>query len=222
MHVFAGYPTDGALPYAGLALRGATNFIYGTTVGGGANADNAACAAYTFYVEGCGTVFRIKIAGAPTLVTLYSFCSCTDDGGNSPYGALTVGATTDAFYGTTSFGGEGGAGTVYKITPAGALTVLHSFLGTDGDNPYDGLVWAPTKKMFYGTTFDGGTHSLGTVFKISPSGVLKTLHSFGGGGGPDGFFSNSGLALGPTGDTFLYGTTCDGGAKGYGTIYRAK
>ena len=136
MHVFAGYTTEGSIPYAGLAFGASPNFLFGTTVGGGANANNAACAAYiNYHVQGCGTVFRIKIVGPPALVTVYNFCSlasCND--GDSPYGALAVGAVANPFYGTTLLGGTDGAGTVFKITPGGALTGTSQLHG-DGWRP---------------------------------------------------------------------------------------
>jgi len=61
--------------------------------------------------------------------------------------------------------------------PAQTFTVLHSFDGTDGDQPYAGLVQA-TNGNLYGTTRYGGAHNDGTVFKITPSGTLTTLYSF--------------------------------------------
>src|ERR1039458_8663439 len=61
--------------------------------------------------------------------------------------------------------------------PAQTFTTLHSFDGTDGATPLAGLVQA-TNGDFYGTTVEGGTHGDGTVFKITPSGTLTTLHSF--------------------------------------------
>src|SRR5271169_1914955 len=164
LHNFAGGPTDGAYPIAGLVQVGG-NF-YGTTQGGGAN--------------GAGTVFEITPAGQLTI--LYSFCTqtgCTD--GDGPYGGL-VQATNGNLYGTTPSGGANGAGTVFEITPAGQLTTLYSFCSqtncTDGIQPYAGLVQA-TNGNFYGTTRGGGaTGVAGTVFEITPAGQLTTLYSF--------------------------------------------
>ena len=90
-------------------------------------------------------------------------------------------ATDGNFYGTTNTGGVNGYGTVFKITPTGTLTILYSFLCsppscTDGDFP-DALVQA-TDGNFYGTTEGGGTNNSGTIFKITPSGALTTLHTF--------------------------------------------
>ena len=129
----------------------------GTTAGGGANLS--------------GVVYKITASGAYTL--LHNFCSetkCTD--GAYPAAPPTEG-TDGNLYGTTN-GGNGnakcpslnGCGTVYKITPKGALTTLHSFKGSDGEYPWGGLVQA-TNGTFYGTTEDGGASGDGTIFSIS-------------------------------------------------------
>ena len=83
------------------------------------------------------------------------------------------------FYGTTFDGGancNAGCGTVFKITPSGTLTTLHSFDSADG-LPCAGLIQA-TDGNFYGTTAAGGANDNGTVFKITPGGTLTTLYSF--------------------------------------------
>ena len=61
------------------------------------------------------------------------------------------------------------------------LTNLYSFTGgNDGGWPVTGLVQG-SDGNFYGTTYEGGTHGCGTVFKISANGALTTLYSFTGG-----------------------------------------
>jgi uncharacterized repeat protein (TIGR03803 family) len=113
--------TDGSVPACGL-LQASDGNLYGTTYGGGSN---NSCP------NGCGTVFKITLAGA--LTTLHNF-DWTD--GSNPIAAL-IQATDKNFYGTTYGGGTaGGWGTVFKITPAGKVTTLHSFAGTDGAQPY--------------------------------------------------------------------------------------
>jgi len=135
---------------------------------------------------------------------LYSFTGGTD--GGIPGGGLTEGSDGD-FYGTTGgsagFGSLAGGneyGTVFKITPSGTLTPLHSFNGTDGSAAGASLVLG-TDGNFYGTTFTGGASNYGTVFKITPSGTLTTLHSFSGADGEGPF----GLVLGTDGN--FYGLT---------------
>ena len=85
--------------------------------------------------------------------------------------------TDGSFYGTTALGGAGNKGTVFRTTPAGALTTLHSFAGSDGATPRAGLVQG-TDGSFYGTTHAGGANGTGTVFRMTPAGTLTTLASF--------------------------------------------
>jgi uncharacterized repeat protein (TIGR03803 family) len=204
--LFSFYETDGALPEA--ALVQATNGdFYGTTTAGG--------------TYGSGTVFQITPSG--TLTTLYTFCSqgrCAD--GQEPYAGL-IQATNGDLYGTTGYGGANSfnAGTVFKITPSGKLTTLYSFCSqidcTDGEYPLAALVQAANGD-FYGTTSGGGAHRFGTVFKITSSGTLTTLHSFCSQiGCTDGGYSLAGLVQAFDGD--LYGTTSGGGANANGSFY---
>jgi uncharacterized repeat protein (TIGR03803 family) len=108
------------------------------------------------------------------LTTLYSFCAqggnCTDGAG--PIAGL-VQATDGNYYGTTEGGGANNDGTVFKITPSGTLTTLHSFDGVDGANPNAALVQR-TDGKFYGTTDVGGAsgscnppNGCGTIFSLS-------------------------------------------------------
>ncbi len=193
--------TDGDDPQGGL-VQATNGKLYGTTYGGGAN--------------GAGTVFKITPSG--TLTTVYSFCAesgCSD--GAYPYTAL-VQATNGSLYGTTTGGGANGDGTVFKITPSGTLTTLHSFDVTDGYLPYTALVQASNGDL-YGTTVQGGANGAGTVFKITPSGTLTTLYSFCSQSGcTDGKSPFSALVQATNGN--LYGTTFVGGADGYGTVFK--
>jgi uncharacterized repeat protein (TIGR03803 family) len=114
--------------------------------------------------NGEGTVFKITPSG--TLTTLYSFCSgsgCPD--GANPYDGLVQG-TDGNFYGTTYAGGANFFGTVFELTPAGALTTLHSFDLSDGEETRAGLV-QDTNGILYGTTYAGGGDFNGTVFSLS-------------------------------------------------------
>jgi uncharacterized repeat protein (TIGR03803 family) len=179
--------TNGVNPYFMSLVQGTDGNLYGTTEGGGANGE--------------GTVFKVTPTG--TLTTLYSFCAktnCTD--GSVPFGGLVLG-TDGNFYGTTSEGGisadpcGGDCGTVFKITPAGKLTTLHSFDSTDGySTPFGPLVQA-TNGNFYGTTQSGTVYSItsgGTFTTVLPGGaggyalIQATNGNFygAGGGGPDG------------------------------------
>jgi uncharacterized repeat protein (TIGR03803 family) len=159
---------------------------------------------------GCGTVFKITPSGAVT--TLHSFSNAPD--GASPVAGL-VQASDGDFYGTTYGGGSEGLGTVFEIAPNGVLGTLHNFDNVDGANPSAGLVQA-SDGNFYGTTEYGGTHlDLGTVFKMTSSGTLTTLHSF---NQTDGAHPAAGLLQASDGN--FYGTTFTGGANNYGTVFR--
>ena len=148
-------PTDcknGKYPQAGLILDTKGN-LYGTTYGGGAH--------------GNGTVFELSPSGTETV--LHSFCSrsgCSD--GAHPRSALVM-DTAGNLYGTTYFGGTNNLGTVFKLSPNGTESVLHSFgaNSSDGTHPYAGLVM-DTAGNLYGTTYSGGANGYGTVFKVTP------------------------------------------------------
>jgi uncharacterized repeat protein (TIGR03803 family) len=155
------------------------------------------------------------------LTTLYSFTDGND--GGYPMAGLVQGSDGH-FYGTTSAGGAKGFGTVFKISAAGALSTLYSFTnGNDGASPSAGLVQG-SDGNFYGTASNGGKtniyagRGLGTVFKISASGALTTLHSFNG-TNADGANPSAGLVLGSDGN--FYGTTGGSGvAKDLGTVFQ--
>jgi uncharacterized repeat protein (TIGR03803 family) len=143
---------DGDSPTAA-PIQGRDGYLYGTTQSGG-----MFDAAYW----GDGTVFRISTNGAFT--TLASFDGWVN--GATPMGALMQGSDGD-FYGTTEGygpGGDYGYGTVFRMTPAGSITTIYSFNGTDGAWPQEGLV-QDADGYFYGTTAFGGRG-------FSPSGSL--------------------------------------------------
>ena len=195
---------DGAVPVGGLILAKDGSF-YGTTLYGG--------------VSGNGAVFKITAAGK--LKTLYSFCpqkKCTD--GANPYAGLLQ-ASDGNFYGTTHGGGVGGHGTVFRITASGKLMTLYSFCSkkncVDGANPFAGVIQA-TDGNFYGTTSSGGSKNQGSIFQITSSGGLTTLHSFClKKNCVDGAEPSGGLLQAASG--ILYGTTTDGGRHELGTVY---
>ena len=179
--------SDGAYPYAGLVLSGAT--LYGTTGNGGTN-DN-------------GTVFKLNTDGTGFAV-LHQFAGQPMDGA-WPGAQLTLSGTT--LYGTTGGGGAFGNGTVFKLNTDGTgFTVLKHFTGNiDGGWPSSGLMLSGT--TLYGTANGGGAFWNGTVFKINTDGsgfaVLRSFNGSSDGGGPAGDL----VLLGTT----LYGTTSGGG-----------
>jgi uncharacterized repeat protein (TIGR03803 family) len=199
LYTFTG-GNDGASPYAGLILSAGN--LYGTAAYGGAS-DN-------------GVVYEVPGSGGSESV-LYTFTG-GDDGAN-PYAGLLRDAKGD-LYGTTTQGGHGYSGVVFELAPNGKETVLYSFTGgTDGSQPYSGLVAGKGYVDLFSVTVEGGANGLGTVFKVVPKSKKETvLHSFSS--GSDGYYpyDYGSLLQDLQGD--LYGTTCCGGAYGYGTVFR--
>jgi uncharacterized repeat protein (TIGR03803 family) len=181
---------DGSGPSDEL-VRGSDGNLYGTTHDGG--------------MMNSGTVFRISPGGSYS--NFYSFGSHTNDGA-SPTAGLIQGSDGN-FYGATEKGGTAGVGMVFRISASGSETNLYSFgsYTNDGQDPLAGLVQGSDSNL-YGTTLFGGTTNVGTVFRISPSGVYTSLYSFGSHTN-DGFLPFTGLVQGSDGN--FYGTTYDGG-----------
>jgi uncharacterized repeat protein (TIGR03803 family) len=201
--------TDGDGPQASLMLA-SNGTLYGTTPAGGA--------------YGEGTVFSATMSGS--LKTLYNFCPSIGTGicpdGLFPTSTL-IQATNGNLYGTTVGGGAYGYGSVFEITLDGKLTTLYSFCSggrpcSDGEAPWAGLAQG-TDGNFYGTTAFGGLpEGSGTVFKITPTGKFKTLHSFCSlANCADGSYPYGGLTLSTDGN--LYGTTNQGAAS-WGTAFK--
>jgi uncharacterized repeat protein (TIGR03803 family) len=199
IHNFTGSANDGAFPQGGVTLGTDGNF-YGTTYEGGSAT--------------AGAVFKVTPGGSAT--TLYSFTGGSD--GAYPY-APPVEGNDGNFYGTTTAGGNtavcnSGCGTIYKITPAGALTTLYKFDITHGYAPYGPLVLG-TDGNFYGTAPNGTSANAGVIFRITPAGKFTLLFSFDLTHGENPF---SGLVQGADGN--FYGTTIYGGATGGGVIFK--
>ncbi len=201
VHSFASH--DGLWPYGGVIQAIDGNF-YGTTVGGPG-------------LGGDGTIFKMSSSGSFT--TLHSF-SASD--GVEPIASLLQ-ASDGNFYGTTTALGANYDGTVFKITSEGVFTTLQSFDGNDGDYVFCALVQAPNGS-FYGTSYEGGDFTYyGTVFQMTPAGMLTSLWSFDISGGA-GYGPYTGLMQSTNGT--LYGTTALGGTdagcsenQGCGTIF---
>jgi len=100
---------------------------------------------------------------------------------------------------------------------AQTLTTLHSFNQSDGSNPYAGLMQA-TNGNLYGTTSAGGANGDGTVFEITTSGTLTTVHNFNHLSPIDGAQPYAGLIQARDGN--LYGTTNRGGSHNVGIVFR--
>jgi uncharacterized repeat protein (TIGR03803 family) len=245
--------TNGSTPYGGLVLGPDGNF-YGTTTSGTNNA---------------GTIFKVTPAGV--LTTLYAFPLNTMDSGAAPMTAPTLGndgnyygltgvgegtasgvayrysptvvytpltTLTEAlpgsgffapliqgldgnFYSTTYASVTGSAGTVYRMSPAGVISIVYSF---NSNAAYGGWGYAPLVEdfegNFYGTEAEGGKFNGGVVFKVTGSGKITRLHNF-----TDycalesyGCTPAGGLVLGSDGN--LYGSTVHGGPDNDGVLFK--
>lgn len=202
LYSFAGYPTDGSSPGAGLLMDASGN-LYGTTLYGG---NDDTCQGDSGI--GCGTVFKLDTNGAETV--LYHF-SGTD--GANPISIPIMDANGD-LYGTTAAGGHlqdcanfnyAGCGVVFKLSGT-KETVLHRFTaGADGAQPEAGVIMDASGAL-YGTAYEDGPIGAGVVFKLV--GTKETvLHAFTA--GKDGGFPTAGLLMDANG--VLYGTATDGG-----------
>ncbi len=189
---------DGAGPFSNLVADSLGN-LYGTTVTGGV---------------GDGSIFELPI-GSGTPVTVHDFTGTTNGSdGATPYAGLTIDGLGNIF-GTTFSGGASNLGTVFEIT-AGSIspTILYSFSGSDGANPY-AAVTVDSLGNIFGTTSAGGAFGAGTIFEIS-GGVLSTLHFFNS-------VTDGATPFGPITllGSDIYGTTfAGGGSGGQGTVWK--
>ena len=183
----------------GAPVEGTGGNFYGTTVSGG---NQTACSG------GCGTVYKITSSG--TFSTLYQFDVTHGSGPNAPL----IQGTDGNFYGSTVGGGAYGHGTIFRITPGGKLTVIHSLLSGANGRPVMAPLTDGSDGYFYGTAKGGGFYGKGTVFRITSQGKLNVIHEF---HDTDGINPSGGLVQATDGN--FYGTASAGGVFGFGTIY---
>jgi uncharacterized repeat protein (TIGR03803 family) len=189
--------SDGGYPFAGLIVDAAGNH-YGTTEGGG--------------TYGSGTVFKLAPDGTETVLHAFN-----RKNGREPFAGLINDAAGN-LYGTTHKGGANGYGTVFKFAPDGTYKVLHAFAGgSDGAHPRAALT-QDTAGNLYGTTNSGGSRKKGTIFRLAPDGTETVLYSFTGRSASN--YPAASLIKDAAGN--LYGTTPNGGANGYGTVFKLK
>ena len=198
LHQFSGNlgVADGASPLLNLESGG---LFYGVTTGGGTNNH--------------GTIFTITSAGTFTTLHQFSGTNGVADG-TGPDVLLPSGSS---FIGNTGLGGTNNAGTIYTITPAGTLTTIHEFSGTNGvaDGSFPVLSLADGAN-FIGTTFFFDTNRVtittGTVFQITAGGVFSVIHQFSGTNGSEP------IVTAKNGANFI-GTTANGGSNDLGTAF---
>jgi uncharacterized repeat protein (TIGR03803 family) len=190
--------------FPGIIAQGRDGNFYTTAPGGGA---------YDY-----GAAFKVTSDGK--LTVLYSFTVggehvVCQPGCNSS--GLTLG-TDGSFYGSTTIGGSLGYGTLFKITSDGSVTVLHNFAGgRDGLSPLAAPIEG-SDGNFYGTTYGtSGFPCPSTVYRITPSSVLTTLHQFSN-TDPAGCVLVAPLVQGTDGN--FYGVTNYGGTHYGGTIFK--
>lgn len=203
LHTLAGAPSEGNGP-AGTLVSDGLGDVFGTTYAGG-------------NTKKWGTVFKCSTTGSFT--TLKTFGSPQSIGALPRAGLHLQGG---ALYGTTVGGYYAGygmyGGTIFVV---GVAMPLYTFKGgTDGAQPMGGLI-GDSQGNLYGTTSSGGDGSFGlghgVVFKFNPTSGAPptTLHTF---TGPDGATPAAGLAWDSQHN--MYGTTTQGGAHGYGTVFK--
>ena len=192
--VLHSFPAQTAQSSAPL-LEASDGNLYGVTRQGGA--------------QGFGLVFALNPTAAGASYRVVHEFAREEGGAPTTNELIEVGGE---LYGTTPEHGAHGRGTIYKITAAEQLEVLHAFNGPDGESPAAGLVY--TGGAFYGTTFSGGPSHAGTIFRFA-GGLLTTLHAF---EGSDGANPRTAMVVGA--DGALYGTTRGGGSGGGGTVFR--
>lgn len=161
-------------------IQGSDGNFYGVTQHGGA-------------VTNYGSVFKITPQGKFT--DLYDFCptaNCID--GAAPMNLIQ--GSDGNLYGITELGGNASnSGTLFKITPQGALTTLYAFCQqsncADGGNPQ--ALMQDTNGVFYGSTGDGGAMGGGTVFSVSVglAPFVRTNPGFGRVGAKIGIMGNN-------------------------------
>jgi uncharacterized repeat protein (TIGR03803 family) len=190
--------TDGAVPQAPLVLGTDGNF-YGTATNGGSD-------------DG-GTIFKITSGGTFTLLHSFNGTVGNTAEGFEPSGGLIQGSDGN-FYGVTDRGGTSDLGVIYKITPAGHYTVLHSIVSNDGASPVGELAEG-IDGNFYGVT--GKTTASGSIYRITPAGAFTVLHYF-----EDAAHEGESPLAGLTryADGNFYGTTYLSGPGLVGTAYK--
>jgi uncharacterized repeat protein (TIGR03803 family) len=206
--VFAASDKNDGFSSFGRLVQASDGNLYGTTFLGGS--------------DDKGVVFKVTLSG--TYTVLRAFGKSKQDAAY-PYTGL-VQAGDGNLYGTTLHGGNNDKGTVYRISTSGEFAIIHHFDGGNGENP-EGTLIVGSDGNLYGTTLQGGANSRGTIYRISTTGTFSQLYSF-----PRlGAFNDSGLATNDTGanpraalllaaDGNFYGTAFQGGANGYGTVFK--
>jgi uncharacterized repeat protein (TIGR03803 family) len=195
-YFFGSAKDDGIGPRSPLVLAGGK--LYGTTTNGGNGG-----------AFGNGAIFSATPGGSETV--LYRFKNDAD--GSCSFNCYLT-AVSGTLYGTAAVGGKGHIGSVFSVTPGGSFKTLYSVPRGGGDAGYPFAPLTNVGGTLYGTMSQGPLDKKGTVFSITTSGALTTVHTFTG--GSDGAAPSSILRAF---DGKLFGTTGSGGSKDAGTIF---
>jgi len=185
-------------------VQGTDGKLYGTTYQG----IGTGCGGY-----GCGTVFSVAPGGVFNVLH-----NLSDAEGEVPL-SLVQAARGDLYgvarQGGTSSSCQFGCGTIFKITPSGALTIVHNFDQADGDSPIGALVQGFNGELLGVTNYGGAGSNFGTIFQLGAGGALQTLNSFG-----SARQSYPAAGLVQASDGHYYGTTEGCGAGSCGTVFK--
>jgi uncharacterized repeat protein (TIGR03803 family) len=237
---------DGQYPYAGPTFVGTT--LYGSTfrdtsLSGTVWTSNISGAEYPIYISAnwdcqqtptyaggllyvptgvqgtSGAIFKMQTNGQ-NIVDVHDFGKVANDG-LEPSSALFDNPADGYLYGTTSGGGKGGQGVIYRLLPGGSgYQIVHNF--QDGTVPYDGNgaigICAGPGGVMIGICSGGGKYGGGTLFELN-AGVVTILHNFADPSSPYDGSIPSGLCAVDT-DGTIWGTSRYGGSAGAGTLYR--
>jgi len=156
-------------------------------------------------------VTSVTTAGV-TLQTLYSFTN--NSFGCLPYAGLLQ-ASDGNFYGPATGGGADGYGTVYRMKPNGAVSLVYTFANSSYGGFPAGALLQGTNAYLYGTCFTGGAAGDGALFRVATNAGGLAAYAF---ISSTGYYPIAGLIQGQDGN--FYGTANGGGAYGYGTVYK--
>jgi len=191
--------TNGGIPWASV-IRDSKGNLYGTT---------------SYGYGDCGVVFQVDTAGTETV--LHTFYGGASDGCYPLQGVIMD--KKGNLYGTTYHGGASNQGTVFRLTPNGTETLLHSFAGgpSDGAMPTFGHLLMDKAGNLYGVTEEGGSSRVGVLYKLTTKKQETLLHSFAG-HSSDGCYPLGSVSMDKAGN--LYGTTYACGSSNNGTVWR--
>jgi uncharacterized repeat protein (TIGR03803 family) len=189
----------GVMP-RGELVKGPDGNFYGMTSNG---------SSYDISTVGYGTIFKISPTGTLLGVKDLDYLAT----GAGPYGSFVL-AKDGNFYGMTSTGGAHGYGAIFRMTPAGPITVIKQLDSTTGGGPTGTLIQGSDGNL-YGMTNYGGTSNGGTIFKITLTGTVTVLKHLTNATG----YAPMGNLVQSTDGNF-YGMTSSGGTGSSGTVFK--